>query len=86
MIQFLQSRIQYPLLAKENEVEGTVYLRFVVEADGSLSGFRVLRSLGYGCDEEALRVARQMPRFRPGKQGGVNVPVYYTVPIRFEIP
>lgn len=86
MISFLQSRIQYPELATENEIQGTVYLRFVVEADGKLSGFRLLRGLGYGCDEEALRVARQMPRWKPGKQSGVNVPVYYTVPIRFEIP
>ncbi len=86
MITFLQSRIQYPELAKENEIQGTVYLRFVVESDGKLSGFRLLRSLGYGCDEEALRVARQMPKWKPGKQSGVAVPVYFTVPIRFEIP
>lgn len=86
MISFLQSRIKYPDLAKENEVQGTVYLHFVVEADGKLSGFRLLRGLGYGCDEEALRVARLMPRWTPGKQAGVAVPVYFTVPIRFEIP
>ncbi|MDP5172464.1 MAG: TonB family protein [Bacteroidia bacterium] len=86
MFSYLQSKLQYPPLAKEREVEGTVYLRFVVEADGRLTGFRVLRGLGYGCDEEALRIAKSMPRWKPGAQQGAPVPVYYTLPIKFIIP
>lgn len=86
MFGFLSQRLRYPEMAVDREVEGTVYLRFVVEADGSLRDFRVLRGIGYGCDEEALRIARQMPRWRPGKQQGQAVPVFYTLPVRFSIP
>ncbi len=86
MLTYLQSKLQYPPLAKEREVSGTVYVRFVVEADGHLTGFQVLRGLGYGCDEEALRIVRSMPTWHAGQQQGVAVPVYYTLPVKFEMP
>lgn len=64
---------------------GTVYVQFVVEKDGSISDVKVLRGIGGGCDEEAVRVVKSMPKWKPGKQRGQPVRVYYTLPIDFKI-
>ncbi len=85
MYKFLSRKMRYPRLARDNNVEGKVYLQFVVEADGTLSNIKVLRGIDYGCDEEAIRVLRQMPRWIPGEQGGQKVPVYYTIRVSFRI-
>ena len=83
--EFLDSRLAYPAEAREHEIEGKVYIRFVVNADGSLSDFRLMRGIGFGCDEEALRVAKSLPKWIPGRQGLTRVPVKYTLPIRFKL-
>lgn len=84
MIQFLNEQIQYPQLARENEIEGKVYTQFVVNVDGSLSNLKVVRGIGYGCDEEALRIIRLMPQWLPGLHHGRSVPVIYTLPVNFD--
>ena len=83
--EFLDSRLTYPSEAREHEVEGKVYIRFVVNSDGSLSDFKLLRGIGFGCDEEAMRVAQSLPKWIPGRQGLTRVPVKYTLPIRFKL-
>ena len=80
---FLKDNIFYPKAARENHIQGTVYITFVVEKDGSLSDIKVLRGIGGGCDEEALRVVKLMPKWIPGKQNGKAVKVQYTLAVRF---
>ena len=80
---FLSENLRYPHEASEASVEGTVYVTFIVERDGSLSDIRILRGLGYGLDDEVLRVIRLMPRWTPGKQRGKPVRVQFNLPVKF---
>ena len=82
---FIKSNLQYPDTAKMYHVEGVVYASFIVEKDGSLSGFKILRGLGWGCDEEAIRVLKLMPKWAPATRKGELVRVQMNIPIRFEI-
>lgn len=82
---YLAKNIHYPQAAKGKEVEGRVYIQFIVEEDGSLSNLKIMRGIGYGCNEEALRVVKAMPSWKPGEQAGRKVPVIYTLPIRFSL-
>jgi periplasmic protein TonB len=84
-IRFLQENIKYPEEAKELGVQGKVFVTFVVEVDGSITDVRVLRGIGAGCDEEAIRVVRSMPRWVPGKQRGQPVRVQFNLPIKFTL-
>jgi TonB family protein len=81
--QYLADSIRYPAAAVENSIQGRVFVTFVVEKDGSVSDARILRGIGGGCDEEALRVIRNMPKWIPGKQRGKPVRVQYNLPIMF---
>lgn len=86
LMKFLGINIRYPKQAQEAGTEGLVVLGFVVEADGSLHDITVLKSLGGGTDEEAIRVVEMMDgKWSPGRQNGKAVPVRYTMPIRFAI-
>jgi len=86
MLKFLGSNIRYPEAAQEANVEGLVVLSFVVERDGALKDIEVLKKLGSGTDEEAIRVVKLMDgQWSPGMQNGVAVPVRYTLPVRFTI-
>ncbi|MGM0612909.1 MAG: energy transducer TonB [Bacteroidota bacterium] len=82
---YLRDNIEYPQMARESGIEGTVFVTFVVEPDGSITDVRVLRGIGGGCDEEALRVVRNMPEWEPGKQRGKEVRVQFNMPIRFKL-
>ena len=84
-IKFLTENIQYPQLAKEEGIQGTVYVTFVIDEYGLVTGAKILRGIGGGCDEEALRVVRKMPRWKPGKQSGKNVRVQFNMPIKFTL-
>lgn len=85
LLAYLASNIKYPLIAVENGVEGTVVLRFVIDATGSISDIRIARDIGAGCGREAVRVAKTMPKWNPGRQRGMAVPVYFTMPVRFKL-
>ena len=85
MTRFLNKQLKYPDLAREYEIQGIVYIQFVVGPDGSLSEFRVARGIGYGCDEEAIRMARSMPKWNPGEHEGQRVPVKFTIPVNFSL-
>ncbi|MEJ8758573.1 energy transducer TonB [Pontibacter sp. H259] len=76
---------RYPTQAQRAGIEGLVVVSFVVGKDGSISEVKVLKSLGSGTDEEAMRVVKAMPKWNPGKQNGRSVPVRYTYPFRFQI-
>ena len=80
---FLLANIKYPEEAVKKGVTGTVYVTFVVQKDGSVANVKVLRGIGTGCDEEAVRVVRLMPKWNPGEQKGKPVDVQYNLPIKF---
>lgn len=82
---FLSENIKYPKSAKESGIQGTVYVTFVVRKDGRISGAEILRGIGGGCDEEALRVVNKMPRWKPATQRGSNVDVQFNLPIGFKL-
>jgi len=82
---YLGKNIEYPKLAADAGIQGKVYVGFVVERDGSVSGVKVRRGIGGGCDEEAMRVVKSMPKWKPGKQRNKAVRVRYNLPIVFKL-
>lgn len=82
---FLRDNLDYPQMAREAGIQGTVFLTFVIERDGSVTDIRVLRDIGGGCAEEAIRVVQMMPRWTPGRQRGQPVRTQFTMPIRFTL-
>jgi len=82
---FLLENIKYPQMARESGIQGVVYVTFVVEPDGSISNVRVIRGIGGGCDEEAIRVVKMMPKWIPGNQRGKPVRVQFNMPIKFTL-
>lgn len=80
---YLGANIKYPQMAKESGIQGTVYVTFVVEGNGSVTNTRILRGIGGGCDEEAIRVVQGMPRWTAGKQRGKPVRVQFNLPVKF---
>ncbi|MCB9344243.1 MAG: energy transducer TonB [Saprospiraceae bacterium] len=85
LFKFLQKNIEYPALAKENNISGVVPLTFVVNKDGSVSDVQILRDIGGGCGKEAVRVVKSMPKWTPGEANGHAVKVRYTLPVRFKL-
>lgn len=85
MYSFLAENINYPAAASRAHVQGRVTLQFIIEKDGSVSSPKVLKGIGFGADEEAVRVVSSMPKWIPGIQNGRNVRVYYTIPIVFTL-
>ncbi len=85
LYKYLAENIKYPEKAKNNKVEGRVYITFVIEKDGSVSDAKVLRSVNEELDAEALRVINAMPKWKPGTQRGVPVRVQYNIPISFKL-
>jgi len=84
-MKFLQDNIKYPQMARESGIQGTVYVTFVVERNGNVSDVKILRGIGGGCDEEAVRVVQNMPKWEPGKQRGKPVRVQFNMPIKFTL-
>lgn len=82
---FLRKNLQYPQMARDANVQGKVTLKFVVDEEGRVSNITVVKGIGSGCDEEAKRVVASMPPWKPGKQNGKPVKVYYNLPIRFQL-
>jgi protein TonB len=85
LFEYLSDNLKYPEMAKEAGITGRVYVTFVVEKDGSITGVRVLRGIGGGCDEEAVRVVMNMPRWKPGYQRTIPVRVQFNLPIKFTL-
>lgn len=85
MYQYLRENLEYPALAKELGITGTVYLEFMVEKDGSITNIKVLRPIGGGCTEEAMRVVQEMPNWIPAKQLRKPVKTKMALPIKFSL-
>jgi periplasmic protein TonB len=85
LVKYLSSNIKYPPIARENGITGTVYLTFVINQTGKVTDVKVLRGIGGGCDEEAKRVVKAMPKWSAGKQRGKNVSVQYNLPVKFTL-
>jgi periplasmic protein TonB len=84
-IKFLQDNMKYPQMAKESGIQGTVYVTFVINEKGKVADVKVLRGIGGGCDEEAIRVVNIMPAWNAGKQSGKAVRVQFNMPIKFTL-
>ena len=82
---WVNSRLEYPEIAKENGVQGRVTLQFTVEKDGSVTKVKVLRGVDPSLDKEAVRVVSMSPKWKPGKQRDRAVPVTYTFPVIFQL-
>ncbi len=85
MFKYLGKNIKYPPMAKDAGIQGIVYVTFVVMENGDIDQVKVLRGIGGGCDEEAIRVVKNMPSWKPGKQRGKSVRVQFNLPIRFTL-
>ncbi len=81
----IANNINYPVVAKENNVEGTVFIRFVVLKSGKIGEIQVLKGADKLMDNEAIRVIKTLKKFKPGQQGGKNVSVWYSLPIAFKL-
>jgi periplasmic protein TonB len=84
-MQYMAKSITYPKEAMDKGLQGVVYVSYVVEKDGSITNAKVVRGIGGGCDEEALRVVKTMPKWTPGKQNGKLVRVQFNMPISFKL-
>lgn len=89
LMEYLYAEIRYPSVARENNIEGMVVIGFVVNMDGSITNAQILREIGGGCGDEALRVVQKMNEMGngwiPGRQRGVPVRVQFTLPVRFKL-
>ncbi len=85
LLKYLQDNIQYPQLAKENNITGKVFVTFVVEKDGRVTQVKLLRDIGGGCGNEAMRVVKAMPKWKPGKQQGRPVRTQFNLPVVFNL-
>lgn len=85
LFEYLGKNTKFPQMARDAGIQGQVYVNFVVYEDGSIRDVKVLRGIGGGCDEEAIRVVQNMPKWSSGKQRGKAVRVSYNLPIRFTL-
>ena len=83
--EYVKNNLRYPAEARRKGVEGKVFVQFVINIDGSLSEFKVVKGIGSGCDEEAVRIIKESPAWNPGKQRGIPVKQRYTMPFLFRL-
>ncbi|WP_343532141.1 TonB family protein [Pedobacter sp.] len=82
---YIQRNLRYPSMAQDEGVQGKVFLSFVVEKDGTITDVKVVKGIGYGCDDEAMRVIKKSPRWKAGMQNNLPVRVRYNMPISYTI-
>ena len=85
LLRYFNRELKYPSSAKDNQVEGSVRVGFIIEPDGSISNPKVIKGLGYGCDEEALRLIKNMPGWSPGMNNGQPVRIFKILSITFTL-
>ena len=85
LIAYFDKNLKYPKEARENNIQGRVLVRFVVERDGSLTGIKVAKSLSPETDAEAIRLMNASPKWKPGMAGGRAVRVNYSIPVYFRM-
>lgn len=81
---FIRSNLSYPREALDNKIQGVVVASFIVEKDGSVSNIEIIKGIGYGCDQEVIRLIRLMPKWTPGKKDNANVRVKLNIPVEFK--
>lgn len=86
MYAYIQKNLVYPEKAKAEGIEGRVFVTFTIEKDGSISNILIKRAIGGGCEEAAVEMIKNMPKWNPGKQKGKPVRFQFTLPIKFELP
>jgi protein TonB len=82
---YLSQNVKYPKMARENGVKGKVFVEFVVSETGAVQQPKVLRGIGFGCDEEALNLVRNMPNWNPARINGKRTPVTFRLPVKFTL-
>ena len=85
LMKWLSNNIRYPESAQQNDIQGRVVVRFVVEKDGSIGAATIVKGVDKDLDREALRVVKKMPRWQPGKNNGVAVRSYFNLPVVFKL-
>jgi protein TonB len=85
LLAYLSANITYPARAINSDIEGRVILSFIVNREGEIAEVNVLRSIGFGCDQEAIRVVNRMPRWKPAMNNGKAVSMYFTLPVQFKL-
>lgn len=85
MYKFVMNNLQYPKAARNKRVEGSVFVSFIVEKDGLISNVSVVKGIGLGCDEEAVRIVSSFPKWNPGLQNGRAVKSKFVIPIKFKL-
>jgi protein TonB len=85
LLKFIAENTRYPADALENNIQGKVFVRFVVSSDGSVKRVEILRGLHPALDAEAIRVVSSLPAWTPGRQNGKPVPVWFNLPVTFSI-
>jgi periplasmic protein TonB len=85
LLKYIADNTKYPEVAKENNIQGKVFVKFCVTSKGGVDQVSIFKSVDPELDAEAIRVVKTLPAFKPGKQGGKPVPVWFTVPINFQI-
>ena len=85
IFRFLSSNLKYPTLARENEIEGTVVVRFVIDKEGTMTDVKIIRDIGGGCGNSVLNALNKMDRWKAGLQRGQPVKVQYSIPVKFSL-
>ena len=85
LMRYIQSSIKYPPIAKEYNITGKVYVKFIVDKNGKVTNVELARGVDKSLDAEALRVIRSLPKYKPGMQRGQPAKVIYTIPINFQL-
>lgn len=85
LMKYLSNNIRYPEVAQQNDIQGRVVVKFVVEKDGSIGNVTIARGVDKDLDKEAIRVVKRMPKWQPGKNNGVAVRSYFTLPVTFKL-
>src|SRR4030095_8614064 len=85
LMNYLGANILYPEVAQKNKIEGQVIARIIIHSNGKVSGVEILNGLGYGCDEEVVKVLTAMPRWKPAMLKGQKVPCYFLFPVTFSL-
>lgn len=85
LMKYLGKNIKYPKSARENNIKGRVMVEFIVQKDGRISDTKIMRGIGFGCDEEVMRVVKSMPTWQPARMNGKAVSSVYKLPVMFEM-
>jgi protein TonB len=85
LLKFIQENLRYPEVAQENNIQGKVIVKFCVTSKGGIDMVSIYKGVDAALDAEAIRVVKSLPTFKPGRQAGKPVPVWYSVPITFMI-